>query len=51
MVYGRDSPTLRSYERGDVSVLAVDTMMTDHDSFLADIRERLLQAHEYAKRY
>lgn len=51
MVYGRDSPTLRSYERGDASVPVVDTMMTDRDSFLADVCERLLQAHKYAKHY
>lgn len=51
VVYGCDLPILRSYEWGDARVPAVDTAMADRDSFLADIRKRFLQAHEYAKRY
>lgn len=51
VVYGRDPPTLRSYEQGGTHVPAVDIATVDRDVFLADVRERLLQAQESAKRY
>jgi hypothetical protein len=31
--------------------VTVDTLLQDRDAFLADVRERLLQAQAYAKRY
>lgn len=51
VVYGHDPSALRSYEHGDAHVPAVDIAIADRDSFLANIRECLLQAQEYAKRY
>ena len=44
VVYGRDPPTIRSYETGDTRVAAVARNMEERDEFLADIRYRLEQA-------
>jgi hypothetical protein len=44
VVYGRDPPSIRSYELGDTRVAAVARSMADRDEFLADIRHRLEQA-------
>jgi hypothetical protein len=49
VVYGRDPPTLRSYEHGDTRVAAVARSMADRDEFLADIRGRLEQAQAVYK--
>jgi hypothetical protein len=49
VVYGRDPPTLRSYEPGDTRVAAVARSMADRDEFLADIRGRLEQAQAVYK--
>lgn len=51
MVCGCDPPALRSYERGDARVPAVDTAITDRDLFLVDVHDYLLQAQEFAKCY
>jgi len=49
VVYGRPPPTLLSYEPGVARMVALDKQLQDRDVFLADIRERLLQAQDYMK--
>ena len=44
VVYGRDLPSIRSYEPGDTWVAAVAKSMEEREEFLADIRYRLEQA-------
>ena len=44
VVFGRDPPTLLSYEPGLSRVIALDKQLQQRDEFLAEIRERLLQA-------
>ena len=44
VVYGRDPPTIRSYEPGETRVAAVAKSMEDRDEFLEDVRYRLEQA-------
>jgi transposase InsO family protein len=51
VVYGRDPPTMVSYSPGTTWVVAVDRQMQDRDLFLAEIRERLLQAQVTMKTY
>lgn len=51
MVYGRDAPSLRTYEKGDAAVQAVEVSLLARDQLLRDIRDRLLQAQDYAKKY
>ena len=51
VVYGKPPPTLLSYEPGVARVVALDRQLQERDVFLADIRERLLQAQDYMKEY
>jgi hypothetical protein len=51
VVYGRDPPSIRSYEPGDTRVPAVAKTMEERAEFLADIRYRLEQAQAYQKRF
>jgi hypothetical protein len=51
VVYGRDPPTIRSYEAGDTRVAAVAQSMEEREEFLADVRHRLEQAQLVQKRY
>ena len=51
VVYGRDPPTIRSYEPGDTRVAAVARNMEERDEFLADIRYRLEQAQAVQKKH
>ena len=51
VVYGRDPPTIRSYEPGDTRVAAVAQNMEDRDAFLTDVRYRLEQAQQVQKRH
>jgi hypothetical protein len=44
VVYGRDPPTIRSYEPVDARVLAVAQEMEDRAAFLDDVRYHLHQA-------
>jgi transposase InsO family protein len=44
VVYGRDPPSLRSYEQGATRVPAVARTLEERAEFLADIRHRLEQA-------
>jgi hypothetical protein len=49
VVYGRDPPSLISYEPGTAKIAAVDQQLLERDEFLADIKERLLQAQATMK--
>lgn len=42
VIYGRNPPTIQSYEPGTPKVAAVDQLMRNRDDFLADIRDRLV---------
>jgi hypothetical protein len=50
MVYGRDPPSLRSYEPGASRVVAVAKNLEERDEFLADVCYRLELAQAIAKR-
>ena len=49
VVYGRDPPSIRSYEPGDTRVAAVAKSMEEREEFLADVRYRLEQAQATQK--
>ena len=51
IVYGRDPPSMRTYEPGESRVPAVEHLITDRDAFLQDVRDRLLQAQQRDKLY
>ena len=51
VVYGRAPPVLLPYKTGTAWTDTVDKLLTDRDTFLAEVRDRLLQAQEYAKRH
>jgi len=51
VVYGRPPLALLPYEPSSSRTATVDTLLQDRDAFLADVRDRLLQAQSYAKRY
>ena len=44
VVYGWPPPALRAYDRGTARVHAVEQALTERDTFLNEVRERLLQA-------
>jgi hypothetical protein len=49
VVYGRPPPTLIPFWSGSTRVAAVDQQLRDWDTFIAEIRERLLQAQDIMK--
>jgi hypothetical protein len=49
IVYGRDPPSIRSYEAGETRVAAVAKSMEEREEFLADVRHRLEQAQATQK--
>jgi hypothetical protein len=51
MVYGRDPPTIRSYEPGETRVAVVARDMEEREAFLADVRYRLEQAQIVQKHH
>nr|AAL82656.1 retrotransposon protein, putative, unclassified [Oryza sativa Japonica Group]AAM18147.1 Putative gag-pol polyprotein [Oryza sativa Japonica Group] len=51
LVYGRDPPSIRAYDASELRVAAVAQSIEERDAFLADVRLRLEQAQQYAKRY
>ena len=51
IVYGREPPSIRSYEPGDTRVAAVARTMEEREEFLADVRHRLEQAQAVQKKY
>lgn len=50
VVYDRPPPVMLSYEPTSAHTMTMDTLLQDHNTFLADICDRLLQAQAYAKR-
>jgi hypothetical protein len=51
IVYGRDPPSIRSYEPSETRVAAVARSMKEREEFLADVRYRLEQAQATQKRH
>lgn len=53
VVYGRDAPPMVSYQAGDSKskVAAIDAQLQDRDEFLAEIKDRLVQAQVTMKSY
>jgi hypothetical protein len=51
VVYGRDPPSLRSYEAGDTRVAAVARTMEEREEFLADVHHRLEKAQAVQKKF
>jgi hypothetical protein len=51
VVYGRDPPSIRSYEHDETRVATVTKNMAERDEFLADIRLCLEQAQAVYKRH
>jgi hypothetical protein len=49
VVYGRNPPSIRSYEPGEIRVAAVAKSMEEREEFLADVRYRLEQAQAMQK--
>jgi hypothetical protein len=51
VVYGRDPPPVLTYQPGTTSNQTVDEMLSERDLFLSEVRDRLLQAQEHARRF
>ena len=51
LIYGREPPSIRSYEPGETRVAAVAKTMVERDEMLADARARLEQAQAVYKRF
>jgi hypothetical protein len=51
VVYGREPPALLPYQPGTAHTQSVDDMVQARDIFLAEVRTRLQQAQQYAKRW
>jgi hypothetical protein len=49
VVYGREPPS--PYQVGTAQTETVDSMLADRDEFLLEVRTRLTQAQDYARRY
>lgn len=49
VVFGRDPPSLLPYQPGSARVVALDKQLQHRDEFLAEVRERLLQAQDFMK--
>jgi hypothetical protein len=51
VVFGRPPPALLPYAAGAATTETVDVLLRDRDTFIAEVRDRLLQAQAYAKKY
>jgi len=51
VVYGRPPPDLLPYTSGHAHTEVVDALLTSRDEFLEEVRGRLLQAQQYARRF
>jgi hypothetical protein len=50
VVYGRPPPPVPPYQVGSAATETVDTMLADRSEFLAEVRTRLTQAQDYARK-
>lgn len=51
VVYSRPPPAILPYTAGSACTDTMDALLTERDTFLADVQDRLLQAQEYAKKH
>ncbi|WVZ49645.1 hypothetical protein U9M48_000985 [Paspalum notatum var. saurae] len=51
VVYGRSPPPLLPYTPGTAATTPVEELLQDRDTFLSEVRGRLIQAQTYAKRH
>ena len=51
VVYGRPPPDLLPYTPSTTTATTIDNLLQERDSFITDVRERLLQAQQHAKRH
>jgi hypothetical protein len=51
VVYGREPPPVPPYQVGNAQIETVDVMLAERDEFLSEIKTRLTQAQEYARRH
>jgi len=51
VVYGRPPPSLLPYEQGSAHTEAIDDLLARRDAFLAEVRDHLLQAQQYARKH
>ena len=51
VIYGRDPPSIRSYEPGETRVAAVAKHMAECEEFLADVCHHLEQTQAVYKRF
>lgn len=51
VVYGRPPPSLLPYERGTAATEDLDAMLVRRDEYLAEVRDRLLQAQQYSRKH
>jgi len=51
VVYGRPPPDLLPYAPGQARTDVVDALLVSRDEFLEEVRGRLLQAQQYARRF
>ena len=51
VVYGRSPPSMLPYTPGTARTEAADDMLRSRDEMLAEVRQRLLQAQQLAKKY
>ena len=51
MVYGRPPPAILPYRPGTARTEAADALLHSRDEMLAEVRQRLIQAQQLAKKY
>jgi hypothetical protein len=49
VVYGHAPPPMISFQSGAARLAAVDRQLRDRDTFLAEVKDQLLQAQAYMK--
>ena len=51
VVYGRSPPAILMYRPGTARTEAADALLCSRDEMLAEVRQRLIQAQQLAKKY
>jgi len=51
VVYGRSPPAILLYRPGTARTEAADALLRSRDEMLAEVRQRLIQAQQLAKKY